>query len=305
MAIAVLAYLLYVVDPEQIVASARAANGWYVLAFLALFPLNFLLETLQWRIMARAVLPGMSLRAAAASLLCGHSAGIVTPARVGDLVARAWYFPNRFVWQLGSAAFVHRLYDMAVIIGVGLVSTFFFFYRDIIPVPDVWSGFWVVGLALALILVTGLLWPPLAYRVLHRILPKRFGRRLQFLQELSLPVAVSSFMLALSRFCVFITQFVLLIFAFSAAGDFLVAFLGATLVFLLKIFVPPLTFLDLGIREGLSVYIFGLLGYPEAAAFNAAFLLFSINLLLPAGIGTPFLLRMQTRRDVSTKNITS
>ena len=57
--------------------------------------------------------------------------------------------------------------------------------------------------------------------------------------------------------------------------------------------VPTVTLLDLGIREGAAVYFLGQLGYAEAAAFNAAFLLFCINLLVPAVVGLPFVFRLK------------
>ncbi|MEX1054624.1 MAG: hypothetical protein WED81_01245, partial [Rhodothermales bacterium] len=71
------------------------------------------------------------------------------------------------------------------------------------------------------------------------------------------------------------------------------ALLGIALVFFVKLLLPPVTLMDVGIREGAAVFFLGSLGFPEAAALNASLLLFTINLLIPAAAGLPLVMRLR------------
>jgi uncharacterized membrane protein YbhN (UPF0104 family) len=64
-------------------------------------------------------------------------------------------------------------------------------------------------------------------------------------------------------------------------------------VFFAKSAIPSFTLADLGIREGAAVYFMGALGIAAAAAFNAAFLLFCVNLVLPSLVCLPFVLKLR------------
>ena len=58
-----------------------------------------------------------------------------------------------------------------------------------------------------------------------------------------------------------------------------------------KTIIPPITFGELGIREGASVYFLTQMGETASIGFNASILLFIINLLIPALIGVGMFLR--------------
>lgn len=105
----------------------------------------------------------------------------------------------------------------------------------------------------------------------------------------------------LLRYAVYVTQFVLLLRAFAPFADPRLAFLGVAVVFFVKFLAPPIFLFDLGLREGAAVVILGYLGVPEAAAFNAALLLFGINLVLPALLGLPLVPRLYKRPASATR----
>lgn len=58
-----------------------------------------------------------------------------------------------------------------------------------------------------------------------------------------------------------------------------------------KTIIPPISFGELGIREGASVFFITQLGEVASVGFNASIFLFSINLVLPAIIGVGMFLR--------------
>ncbi|PSQ80600.1 MAG: hypothetical protein BRD40_04260, partial [Bacteroidetes bacterium QS_1_65_9] len=90
------------------------------------------------------------------------------------------------------------------------------------------------------------------------------------------------------------TQFVLLARAFSPDAPVGLLYGGVGLIFFAKHLIPSLTLMDVGIREGAAVFFLSTqLGLPQATAFNAAFFLFLLNLVAPAALGAPLLLRLR------------
>ena len=125
------------------------------------------------------------------------------------------------------------------------------------------------------------------------MLPQRFADRLAFLDAFDRHDARSLLGLSAVRYGIFSAQFVFLVFAFAPAASWLAAAGGVALVFFAKSAIPSFTLADLGIREGAAVYFMSALGIAAAAAFNAAFLLFCVNLLLPSLVGLPFVLKLR------------
>ncbi|MCK4979586.1 MAG: hypothetical protein KAS62_04275, partial [Candidatus Delongbacteria bacterium] len=72
-------------------------------------------------------------------------------------------------------------------------------------------------------------------------------------------------------------------FAFGDIGIHL-AYVGVWTAILIKTFLP-ISLGDIGVREGTAAYVFGLLSFPKEAAISAGFMLFVINILIPASVG--------------------
>lgn len=89
----------------------------------------------------------------------------------------------------------------------------------------------------------------------------------------------------------FIVQFALLTAAFSHQYDFLNFIWSGNMVMFTKTIIPPVSFGELGIREGASVYFLKQIGVNAESAFNASIFLFLVNVLLPSLIGLIFLLK--------------
>ncbi|MCC7261556.1 MAG: hypothetical protein IT369_03435 [Candidatus Latescibacteria bacterium] len=70
--------------------------------------------------------------------------------------------------------------------------------------------------------------------------------------------------------------------------------LGIPLFFALKLLLP-FSIMEIGVREGVALLVFTPLGLDPAVAFNAAFIQFIINVVVP-GIGGWFLLYGQYSR---------
>lgn len=293
LAVAALGGLVYFVEVDAMLQAARAANPWWIGAAAALLPLNAFLEGRTWRVMLGPVAPHVGWRGLYGALLSGFALALFTPARTGEFVGRALYFPHEDRWETGATVFAQRLLDMAVALDIGLLALLFAWTSGFLPAGPWWIA---VGLGAAVaISISALMAAPgrlvgLAERLVSS---EKVLSRLRFLRRLGPRAMARAAALALVRYGVYVTQFVLLVRAFAPEGPLGAAYLGIGLVYFAKFLAPSITLMDIGVREGFAVFFLGHLGFPEAAALNAALLLFCLNLALPAAVGVPLLLRLR------------
>lgn len=290
--VGVLAYLVHFVEWSELAASAASARPLFLTAALLLLPLNLVLEVTLWHRLISQGGTEATMWDSFAAVLCGHSAGIATPARSGEVVVRALYARDADVWRAGALAVVHRLFDLhaAALVGApaALVFTLEFNPRPL----AVWVG--VIGGGFFLLIASSaLIANPLVLRRLSRrwLKSPAWSRRLEFLTHWSPADGRALAFLAFIRYCVYTMQFALLVHAFGQNVPWQSALLAGAVIFFAKLLVPPVTFTDVGIREGVAVYVVAFLSISSATAFNAAFTLFVINLVLPSLMGAPLLLR--------------
>ena len=287
-------YLAYVVKPSEMWTAVASARPAWIGAALLLLPLNLLLETVGWHRLVRPVAPATRWRTAAGSLLAGHALGFVSPAGLGTYAGRAYTLPHTRRGTLMALVFTDRLLAMVIGVGMGLLG-YLAYLKAATPAPAaLWFGVFVLGIVLVMGLSAMLLFPRMSYRLLNRLARRnRFRHRLRFLRRYQTSAMLELVGLATLRYAVYTTQFVLLLYAFAPDLSFVAAYLGVSAVFFAKYLIPPITLMDLGIREGAAVFFLAAFGVTQAVAFDAAFLLFCINLLGPALLGVPFVFSLR------------
>ncbi|MEM1269295.1 MAG: lysylphosphatidylglycerol synthase transmembrane domain-containing protein [Bacteroidota bacterium] len=296
---AALAFLIGMVDGQAVLAALWSASPLWIGLALVLLPVNLLLEAWKWHTLLDRTLPETPrFRETFGSMMSGYALGLFTPARVGDYAGRAFYLRHHDRLEIAALTFADRMIALAAYLTAGWLCLLYFLLFHLRLPGAVWQMVAVLGLlgiGAALYIVVH---PRMAYVVLMRIIPgERLRRRLTFLSRLR--PHDTDLLLAQSavRYIVFSAQFVCLVYAFGGDLGLVDAFAGVGLVFFAQTVLPSVTLADLGIREGAAVYFLGAFGVAHAAAFDAAFMLFTINLLLPALVGTPFLLKLRIARD--------
>ena len=302
LAVGALGYLIVVVDPSEIAAALAEARWWWIAVALALLPANLVLDGIVWKQLLQPVAPDASARALAGAILSGFALGFVTPARAGEFVGRALYLPDADSWSVSLTVFVQRLIDTAINVAAGVGVLGATLYVGALDATWPWMTL-LVGSVLFLALLVGFLAvPSVAARFVRSVFPNRptWHQRVDVLQAYEAQTVWRAVGWATLRYGVFCAQFVLLIYAFAPPLG-VVAILGAVvLTFFVKFMVPSVTIMDLGVREGAAVFFLSLFGATQAVAFNAALLLFLINIVMPTAFGIPFVWNLNLRSDRST-----
>lgn len=228
---------------------------------------------------------------AAKSYMIGNTLGIITPMRAGDL-ARSLYFSLENRPRVIGLTIIDRVTD--------LIAVFFF---------SIAGGFVLInnGLGTLLVLITiasfSIIFSSAMYTFLQGALPRNnIGEKLKKILTmfplLSTKTVVISLIISFISFSFIILQFYSIITAFEKTR--LISVYLATPLITLSTLIP-VTFMGLGVREGLSVYLFSKLGISKATGFSVAFLGFFINNVTTSLIGLVLLSKV----NLSGKNLSN
>lgn len=270
--------------------------GYIVLCFLLIFA-NQGIEAFKWMRMMRPYYPQLRYKTAVQAILAGNTAGIVTPARVGEYAGRVFYLPEGNRIEALSLTLMERVCQLLVTVWVGTLSGLYLLYTfsdtllSIFPVTaNQIFGFLLLVLVGLLAYTILLLNPKWIYRILRPLAGKiaflqTFVSAFQYAKSTTL---VSIFLLSFLRTCVFSTQYFLLLSAFGYENDFLLKVTLVSLVLLIKSIIPSIAFAELGIRETVAVTVMSAFSVPIVTVVSATLLLYVFNIALPALVGILF-----------------
>lgn len=295
LAAGVLALVIRVADPSAALDAFRHANPWPLALALLLVPANIGLETFRWWRLVRRIAPEVGYRDALVAVLGGYPLGLLTPGRVGEYVGRSALLQGVPGGQAAALTFAEKMATLAVVLVGGLAALAHFLSvhlaaSPIWPAVAVFSALWTAVLWLALLFPSG------ARGVLSTVLPFEPVRRaLDAFDAISSRDAAELLATSALRYGIFVAQFVLVATAFAPEANAASLLASVALVYFAKSAVHSVTLGDLGVREGAAVYFFGAYGVSAGAALDASLSAFALNLLLPALVGAPLLVRMRRR----------
>jgi hypothetical protein len=111
------------------------------------------------------------------------------------------------------------------------------------------------------------------------------AHRFKFLRQLDNKTLLRTMIVNIIFYFCFVFEYAFLIVAFHLQTNVLTAVWIGSLMFFTKSLFPAISLGEIGIREMISVYFVSQFGIPEAVGFNSAFMLFIINIALPAVVG--------------------
>jgi len=274
--LALLALVIAKVNPQRLLASLQSARPDYVaLALLLTVPFLYL-KALRWHLLLRAGAIHASFLESAISLIGGMGLGLVTPARIGELI-RAAYLRDPRKLKIGGLVMIDKGLDVLVLAALS--------------VPGAWRLLGpLAGVAFLVVTIVGLclVYSPGRLLIWLRAVSFRFPPRARLervwssLESLSTRATTTYLVLTALSFVVVLLQFGLILLSWRS-WSFSVVALTFPLVILTN--VLPLTIGGLGIREAAAVVLLGHYGVPPAHAALAAFLMFAINTALPGMAG--------------------
>ncbi len=237
---------------------------------ILLMPLNYFLEASKWRLLQRRTRL-IDLWTAYYEVLRGIPYGVITPWKIGEWYGRAEMSHNRFM-TIVMAALGGYLQQLATV-GFGLIGIL-----GILGVRWNIAGlfvFWVILVVISYLFLgyAGTKWSKFA-----------------FLKEIFVVDYLLGFSLALLRYLVFSTQYVLVFLAFGVQADISFLYMSVFVIFFALNILPLNVIADLGIRGSVAVWL--LANYADVYTVSLASLtLWGINVGLTTILGSLLLVK--------------
>lgn len=281
----------------------QGGNSVTLLCVLALMVLNWSIEAFKWRFIIAPV-QRLSIANAFAGTLAGASVSLMTPNRTGEFVGRVMFVRPGSRISASALTVLGSVSQVLVTLVVGSACLVFMHWTGrVLPAPAGWPLHQtvLVPLLISLVALLFFLRPVLLRRVLDKLpFLRRYDQHFAVLSEQRTTTLFVVLLLSLLRYGVFVAQFVLLLGIFGSAPSSADAVLAVPVIFLLTTVTPTMMLTELGVRAGVAVAMLVPLGASVEDATWATTLLWSINVLLPALVGSLILLLARIRTEQVT-----
>jgi hypothetical protein len=262
-------------------------NGVLIFSlFLGLAFLNWALEGLKWKVILSSHSP-VPFSLAFKSVLAGAASGIFTPNRIGEIFGRLSVLPSRFL--LNNIIPFGMISSFSALLVTGTFGWFALiflpaFFHEFKPENTGSLELLVSVASYALVASVILLW------IFLLVLRPRFMNKFKakWLQNLahfrafSIRTWTLAFTISFLRYLIFFFQTALVLYWFGIVGFSPGSFLLIPVFFFCISLLP-------GIRGSIALFVFSMVSDDSPAILLAVFLIWLVNIGLPALVGTYFI----------------
>lgn len=280
-------------DFKTVISSLSSESLWLVMTglFLLMF-LNWFLEALKWKYLVQRV-ETISTWKAVESVFCGLTWAVFTPNRIGEYGGRVFFLSPRkrimgvvamsvgaigqlvvtnvfgalaLLWFVTRFMELNLLVNFALTLLVAISSSFFLLFYFNIQ--------WIDGL-------------------LSKInFMKRFRRFFIIFAGYGTSDLLQILTYCLSRYLVFTTQYYLIIHLLIPDIQVFEMIMIMFILYFIQSALPSLDLLDIGVRASSATYFFSFITDQEIAIMAATTCIWLLNLIIPAILGSVFVLKL-------------
>ncbi|MGZ3872038.1 MAG: hypothetical protein ACXVJD_03920 [Mucilaginibacter sp.] len=255
--------------------------------------LNWVLESLKWWHLTRILSP-MSVWKAIEAVFCGLTWAVFTPNRIGEYGGRVMFLPNRKrihgVFAMAVGAFGQNV--ITNVLGAGSLVWFLYTFIHLNP----WLML-LITVSMAIFMATMLTfyfnikW---MVSLLNRIkFLKKYHRFFDIMGNYKTAELLNIMWFCLARFFVFTFQYYLIIHLLIPGIPLLEMSLIMFVFFFIQSAIPSLDLLDIGVRSITADTLFGYVTNQHIAIVVAISLIYIINLIVPAILGSIFVFKLK------------
>lgn len=268
----------------------------YLLAAIILMPINWLFETLKWRVLILKF-ERHSLWQSYKAILIGVTFSIFTPNRIGEYGGRLLLVSREHNWKAVIATLVGSFSQLVALLSLGFLGLMYFIGFFMLETYML-RGIIVVGITMIALMLFCFYNIDLIIYVVKRI-PyihkfQSFIDNLSVLKTYDKRTLSFALLYAFARYTTYVLQYFFLLQFFGVIVPMSAAFAGIATIFLVQTSIPLPPLWDLIARGEVALQLWGLFDANEISILAATFGLWIINLIVPALIG----MILMTRIDV-------
>ncbi len=269
-----------------------ANNFKWLLFAVLLLPLNWLTESVKWK-MILSKTQKISLTAAIKSVLAGFSTGFVTPNRLGDFAGRI-YFLNSENRKTGITLSLLNSLTQNLAIALGGIPAAIIFFSNSNPENAVSKYYFAILIAL-IILFLGLyaLLPAIA----KKIKSEKTSIFIKGIDNFTFTKQIIIVLVSIVRFIVFSIQFYAMLRFFGVVLNINEAVIAIPASYLFVTFTPSAAFTDPVIRSSYAVIFVGAFSPDTLSIIFAGTGIWVVNYVFSMLIGNILIFRETNRKD--------
>ena len=270
----------------------------YSLIFIVVLMMfiNWMLESLKWKFMIRKI-EAISFFTSFRAIFSGITVSSFTPNRIGEYGGRVFCLEKSDRIQ---AVFITILCSMAQLLTTIIFGSFAFFILHEQFLEDQYFIIEISRFSLLVLFVLNILFVLAYFNVAFLI---NFLWKFSFFNFLRQYINVISlfnfkdllvtFLYSVFRYLVFSIQFLILLHVFNVDISLYDAILSVMLVFFFITLTPTITIAEIGVRGSMALLVFLKFSPNVIGILSSTFLLWIINLIIPAIIGSFFIFSLK------------
>lgn len=281
---------------QEIKTSFFSPNILYLLFAVVLIFVNWGLEAEKWRLLVSTVRP-VKFGTAYKAVLSGVSFSVALPNRVGEYIGRMMYQPEGSRLKTISLAIVGSIAQLVATLLFGIIGLIVLKRELLLAFPqfNIWYQFILYGLIFSLAALT--LFYFKVGSVVHffsRWLKNHHWLYLvESLENFNAAFLVKIFLLSSIRYGVFMAQYTAVFYLFDVHVTATNIMTVMSVVFLSLAVIPSIALLEVGLRGEVSLRLMGLFSANSLGIGLTSVTIWTLNLILPALIGTLLLLNVK------------
>jgi len=283
------------------VAILEQIKGHYGLLVLIVFMmfLNWFLEALKWRFLI-AKIEKITINRSIMAIFSGITVSAFTPNRVGEYGGRVFCLEKADRIQAVLITVIGSMAQLVTTIVFGSIGLLFLpkykseFSQMINSIEFAYPIFIFLLVLLNALLIMLFLNASVFSVVLFKIkFLNKYEKYTEVFSFYNTAELAKVLCYSIARYAVFTTQYFILLQLFGVN----IAYADAIVLIMIMLFVisviPTIAITEIGIRGSVAIFLFGLISSNTVGILSATFVMWIVNLLLPALIGTAFIFTLK------------
>lgn len=265
--------------------------GW-LMAVIFLMPINWIFETCKWRLLIQGF-EQLSFKKSLSAVFAGVTFSILTPNRIGEYGGRVLFVKPENNWKAVVATLVGSYSQLLAILSLGILGFAVFVSRHLELESYIFRSVLFLSFTLVLIMLFCFynidVIIPIARKIPHLYKLKKFVKNVNVLRSYDTQLLNKALLFAFLRYMVYSLQYYLVLRYFGIEINLLTGFSGIATIFLFQTSIPLPPLMGLVARGELAIFIWTHFSANEISILAATFVLWIINIIVPALIGTIFI----------------
>jgi len=257
--------------------------------------INWGIETFKWKFIIKK-LQYLSYKESIKAVLAGITVAIFTPNRVGEFGGRilALERKNRIAGVFATLLGGYAQLLITLMFGLLALPIYLKSYPSQFELNTNYDLFFYISFVVILIALFVYFKIKFFALLFERYIKNdRKKRFVSFLKEYQTGELLTILLLSLTRYLIFTSQFLLLLYFFGIKIPFFQGIMSIGLVYFIMAIIPVVSLFEFGVRGTVAILVLGAFSTSSISIIAATLLLWIINLALPAAVGSIALYRLK------------